>query len=77
MKAVDPQSQDKEIQFTAKQAEAVLAPYLKFLGSDQAGKAADIGKEAVAQADNALRLANSANATAKDLSAGVGKTLNK
>jgi peptidoglycan hydrolase-like protein with peptidoglycan-binding domain len=77
MKAVDPQSQDKEIQFTAKQAEAELAPYLKFLGSDQAGKAADIGKEAVAQADNALRLANSANATAKDLSAGVGKTLNK
>jgi Putative peptidoglycan binding domain len=77
MKAVDPQGQDKEVQFTAKQAEAELAPYLKFLGSDQAGKAADAGKDAVAQADNAFRLANSANATAKDLSAGVGKALNK
>ena len=77
MKAVDPQSQDKEIQFTAKQAEAALAPYLKFLGGEQAGKATDAGKEAVAQADNAFRLANSANSTAKDLSAGLGKALNK
>ena len=77
MKAVDPQNQDKEIQFTAKQAEATLAPYLKFLGGEQAGNATDAGKDAVAQADSALRLANSANSTAKDLSAGVGKVINK
>jgi len=66
MKALDPQSQDKEIQFTAKQAEAELAPYLPFLDSNQAGKES-----------NSTSSINSANSTLKDVSAAVGKAINK